>query len=202
MEDETDGLLNVVRRPPRKKHCCLQTCMTSNGRPSALPLHAIIILKLILVFCFTYSGYFYIPDYFNGNGTDAVVIGYTTRPEICIWITYPVFTYTIQGTTYIVENYYDFGVCGDYKSTSLAKAQATYPLNSTIPIWYTISDPSKLMKDPRPYVKLLIIQLAAIGFGIGWFIGHLFMVCCCGFETCCFSKRVTCRCHDPFRDLS
>ncbi len=153
------------------------------------------------MFAIGFAGFFSISDYVNGNAANAVVTGYFSQQGgPCIWTGYPTLTYTVDGATYVIDNYYAFYICGDYQSTALSNAQHQYPLGMNISLRYLHGNPENLAStDPRPLILIMIFSLSmsALMLLIAFFI-HFSAVCCCGGGTCCCKESATIRCRDPY----
>lgn len=180
----------------------IKCCKTNSRRPSCFVFDFMSIIFLsIFGLAFFFAGIFYMPDYLNGNLAIATVTGYeitSTFPD-CRWIAYAIIKYKVDNVTYLNNHHYDFSQCGYYNWDALNRAKMLFPVGSNVTVWYMVKDPRKLAEtDPRPMMLQSLVFLGVFLCAVSIWIFHLFLVCCCGFQTWCARESKTFRCYDPF----
>lgn len=206
-EAEAFGQFEVESNLIRKKdkcRTCIENCSWKDyhyNRPSWGPLDLFVILVFFMMLFLSTPAIASFSDYFSGDSAKATVVGYVTKPEYCIWATYLILNYTVNGTIYTNQNRLEFVSCGEYDWKALQRAKWIYPLGTKVSIWYLNSNPNILPKSNPQYWMVI----ASIPFSISiicllYLSFHFLAVWCCGCAPWCMKENKVIRCYDPFYD--
>lgn len=207
MEAEPFGQFDVESISIRKNHrCrkCIKNCAWKDyyyNRPSWGPLDLFVILVLLMMLFLSTPAIASFSDYFSGDSAEAIVVGYVTKPEYCIWATYLILNYTVNGTIYTNSNRLEFVSCGEYDWKSLRRAKYIYPLGIKVNIWYYTSNPNILPKsNPQYWMIISLIPFSMAILCLLYILFHFLTVCFCGCAPWCLKENKVIRCYDPFSD--